>query len=69
MGLAMRLVRGVLSPKLRARVWLVGGLDQVAGVDVDCLPLEVGGGYRGAAGYTVALVMDGVAAAPWMEVQ
>lgn len=69
MGLAMRLVRGVLSPKLRARVRLVGGLDQVAGVDVDCLPLEVGGGYRGAAEYTVALVMDGVAATPWMEVQ
>lgn len=69
MGLAMRLVRGALSPKLRARVRLVGGLDQVQGVDADCLPVEAGGGYRGAADYTVALVMEGVAAAPWMEVQ
>lgn len=69
MGLALRLVRGALSPKLRGRVRLVGGVGQVAGVDVDCLPVEAGGGYRGAADYTVALVMDGVAAAPWMELQ
>lgn len=69
MGLLLRLARGALSPKLRARVALVGGLAEVRGVDAACLPVELGGGYRGAAEYTVALVMDGVAAAPWMEVQ
>lgn len=69
MGLAMRLVRGALSPKLRGRVQLVGSLDQVQGVDADCLPVEVGGGYSGGADYTIALVMEGVVTAPWMEVQ
>ncbi|GAB0494739.1 hypothetical protein MMPV_006035 [Pyropia vietnamensis] len=69
MGLALRLARGALSPKLRDRVQLVDSLDQVQGVDTICLPVEAGGGYSRAADYTVALVMRGVAMAPWMEVK
>lgn len=69
MGLLWRLVRGVLPPPLRARVQLHGKLRDVQGVDRECLPVEVGGGYRGAAHHTVSLVMEGLAAAPWMEVQ
>jgi len=70
MGLAWRLVRKALSPKVRARVRMLPSMDHLApDVDVRCLPVALGGQCADAAAYTVELVMAGVVATPWMELQ
>jgi len=70
MGLAWRLVRKALSPKVRARVRMLPSMDKLApDVDVRCLPVALGGQCADAPTYTVELVMAGVVATPWMELQ
>lgn len=69
MGLAWAVVRQFLSPKVRERVVLVGkdpaALDKY--VDLDCLPVEVGGRRQRDEAYAMATVVGGMRDTKWMS--